>query len=255
LRRGRRLQIVQAPGTHRGRAGVPSPCLTLMPDTPLPAPPRPAAYPRSRPSDEDRERVAAILSARFADDVLSLDEFEDRVARVYRAATVADLDALVADLAAPPVPSPTAPFAVAAADMVPAHDRRFAVLANLEHHSMTVVPRRLDVAAVLGNVELDLRDAAYGAGETELHVRSVLGNITITLPVGAVVEQRASGILGSIECQPWPAAAGRSGGPIVRLTGHAVLGAVEIRFAERGSAAIGGAAAPPKRVDRGRRRP
>ena len=210
---------------------------------------------RTAPSEAERERVASMLSARFADDSLSLDEFEDRVARVYRAATGAELDALIADLVAPAAPPSAGSYAIAPAEAVPAHDRRFAILANLEHHGMTVVPRRLDVSAVFGNVELDLRDATWGAGETEVHVRSVFGNITITLPVGALVEQRASGVLGSVECQQSPAAVGRSGGPIVRLTGHAVLGAVEVRFGERGTAPRTGRAALPAGVDKARRRP
>ncbi|MFL5562095.1 MAG: DUF1707 domain-containing protein [Gemmatimonadaceae bacterium] len=229
-----------------------------MPDTPLPAPPRAMTSSRTAPSEAERERVASVLSARFADDVLSLDEFEDRVARVYRATTGTELEALIADLSAPGAPTAVGAgtsYAIAPADSVPARDRRFAILANLEHHGMTVVPRRLDVSAVFGNVELDLRDATWGAGETELHVRSVFGNITITLPVGALVEQRASGILGSVECQQSPGSAGRSGGPVVRLTGHAVLGAVEVRFGERGTGPGTGRAALPAGVDKARRRP
>jgi hypothetical protein len=222
-----------------------------MPDTPLPTVPPSAGNRRTAVSDADRERVATVLSTRFADDVISLDEFESRVARVYRATTRAELDALVADLeiALPAAMSANAQL-IPAADTVPAHDRRFAVLANLAHHSMAAMPRRLDVSAVLGNVELDLRDATYGSGESELHLRAVLGNITITLPAGAVVEQRASSILASIECQPSPTRTGRTRGPIVRLTGHAVLGSVEIRFAERGSPP-----GKPPRLDSPRRVP
>jgi hypothetical protein len=221
-----------------------------MPDTPLPAPPRTAG---GRLTDADRERIATVLSNRFAEDVISLDEFEQRVAAVYRATTRAELDALVADLdAAPGIHTPAT--AIATVDEVPGHDRRFAVLASLTHHSMATMPRRLDVSAVLGNVELDLRDATFGAGESELHLRAVLGNITVTLPAGTVVEQRASSVLGSIECQPSPPRAGRSRAPVVRLTGHAVLGAVEIRFAPPGTLP-GDVRASAPRLDKPRRVP
>lgn len=226
-----------------------------MPDTPLPTAPRSARDARTALTDADRERVATVLSNRFADDVISLDEFEERVARVYQAGTRAELDALIADLETAPAASPVVPQLVAAAETVPAHDRRFAVLANLAHHSMAVMPRRLDVSAVLGNVELDLRDASFGiGGRSELHLRAVLGNITITLPAGTVVEQHASSVLASIECQPAPIRMGRSHAPVVRVTGRAVLGAVEIRFAERGSLA-GSAEGKPPRLDRPRRLP
>ena len=225
-------------------------CLTLMPDTPLPSAAPGAADHRLAPGEDDRERIAAVLSARFAEDALSLEEFESRVERVYPAATRRELDALVTDLvpAAPEAPR----NAITTADNVPARDRRFAILANLEHHSMALAPRRLDVSAIFGNVELDLRDATFGAGESEIHVRSVFGNIAITLPAGATVEQQASSIRGSIECRSSPARAGRSSGPVVRITGHAVLGAVEILFAERGSRPTGGRGGAPPRLDRGR---
>ena len=224
-----------------------------MPDTPLPAPPRAAGARRAGLTDADRERVATVLSNRFAEDVISLDEFEQRVAAVYHATTRAELDALVADLgAAPGLHTPAT--AIATVDEVPGHDRRFAVLASLTHHSMAMMPRRLDVSAVRGNVELDLRDATFGAGESELHLRAVLGNITVTLPAGAVVEQRASSVLGSIECQPSSARVRRSHVPVVRVTGHAVLGAVEIRFAAPGTVA-GDVRGSAPRLDKPRRVP
>ena len=225
-----------------------------MPDTPLPAPPRPAGSPRAAPSEAERERVATTLSARFADDVLSLDEFEQRVAAVYRAESRAELDALVADLSPAPTVLPPATSTTAPPDSVPARDRRFAILANLEHHSMAIVPRELSVSAVFGNVELDLRDATFGAGTTEIRVRAVFGHIGLTLPAGTQVDQRASGILGSIECPKSPLATPRSGAPVVRLTGHAILGAVEIHFGEPSPQLPSDVAGVFPRVDRPGRR-
>jgi len=233
-----------------------------MTDTPLPAPPRPAGASRLAPTEEERERAAALLSARFADDALSLDEFEERVAAVYRVASMGELNALTADLAPAPVTAPAAPARAGAraqplalADSVPERDRRFAILANLEHHSMAVVPRYLALSAVMGNVEIDLRDARFGAGTTEIHVHAVFGHIGVTLPAGARVEQQASGILGSIECSPSPWSRPRGDAPIVRLTGHALLGAVEIRYAEPAARVDRGGAGLFPRVDRPRRGP
>ena len=228
-----------------------------MPNTPLPAPPRRAGASRLPPTEEERELAAAFLSARFADDVLTLDAFEERVAAVYRASTMAELNALIADLApATPAAASGSPASqrVAPADSVPAHDRRFAILANLEHHSMAVAPRHLALSAVLGNVEIDLRDAKFGAGTTEIHVQAVLGHIAVTLPAGTRVEQEASGILGSIECPPSQWSRARRDAPIVRLTGRALLGAVEIRYAEPAALVDRGLAGISPRVDRPRGR-
>lgn len=227
-----------------------------MPDTPLPAPRRPAGASRLPPTDEERELAAAFLSARFADDALSLEAFEERVAAVYRVSTMAELNALTADLApAAAVPSASrAPRRVAPDDTVPSHDRRFAILANLEHHSMAVAARHLALSAVLGNVEIDLRDAKFGTGTTEIHVNAVLGHIAVTLPAGTRVEQQASGVLGSIECPPSPWSPARRSAPHVRLTGRALLGAVEIRYAEPTALVDRGLAGVFPRVDRPRGR-
>jgi hypothetical protein len=200
-----------------------------MPDTPLPARPRPASGSHA-PTAEQRERAAVFLSERFAADALTLDQFEERVALVYRVATRAELDAIVADLGgAQALPAP--PARVAVADTVPRHGRRFAVLSNLEQHDIAVVPRLLDVSALLGNVELDLSTATFGAGETAIDVSAVFGHITIKLPGTALVEQRAGAYLGSIECQPSPVSTARRTGPKIVINGSAIFGAVEIIFA------------------------
>jgi FHA domain/Domain of unknown function (DUF1707) len=51
-----------------------------------------------RASDEGRERTVAVLRERALDGCLTLDTFAGRVDAAYRAKTVGELDALVADL-------------------------------------------------------------------------------------------------------------------------------------------------------------
>ena len=188
-----------------------------------------------------------LLSERFADDTLTLEQFEDRVAAVYRVGTRGELEALSADLV--PREPLGAPAASAVATAVPAHGRRFAVLSNLEQHNIAVAPRVLDVSAFLGNVELDLSGATFGAGETEIRVNAVFGHIGIKLPSGAAVEQRGSGFLSSFECQASPYSSARRPGPKVVITGVAVFGAVEITLAEPPPPRAGG-----HRLDRPRSR-
>ena len=51
-----------------------------------------------RPSDADRERVVRDLTKHCGDGRLTLDELEDRIAEVYAAATVRDLEHAVREL-------------------------------------------------------------------------------------------------------------------------------------------------------------
>jgi hypothetical protein len=52
----------------------------------------------SRASDEDREQVAEGLRADLLEGRLTVDEYEKRLGQAYRASTVEELKALVADL-------------------------------------------------------------------------------------------------------------------------------------------------------------
>ena len=59
-----------------------------------------ASDPRIRASAADRDRVAEALREHHAAGRLSIEEFEERLDRVYAAKTLGDLDGLVADLPA-----------------------------------------------------------------------------------------------------------------------------------------------------------
>jgi hypothetical protein len=58
-----------------------------------------------RAADVDRERVLAELQQHTSAGQLSMDEFSERAAAVYRSRTLGELDALTADL--PVGPNPT----------------------------------------------------------------------------------------------------------------------------------------------------
>ena len=55
-------------------------------------------YPGIRASDEDRGRAAAALGEHYAAGRLSLEEFQERLDRVYAATTLGELGLLMADL-------------------------------------------------------------------------------------------------------------------------------------------------------------
>ena len=57
-----------------------------------------SGYPGSRASDEDRSRTAAALGEHYAAGRLTLEEFQERLDKTYAAATLGELDRLMADL-------------------------------------------------------------------------------------------------------------------------------------------------------------
>jgi len=163
-----------------------------------------------------RDRAIELLTQHYANDGIALEEFERRTAAVFAARSTDELNALVADVA-PPAPAHPA--------IVPDHRRISAILSSHEQHGAMIVPRHLEVVSVLGNAELDLRDATFVEGVTIIEVRSVLGNVELTLPAEVHVEMAGEAFLGNFASQtsPGPASATR----IVRITGRAILGNVE----------------------------
>lgn len=181
------------------------------------APLSPAVAP---PTAAARDQVVELLTRHFANDGIPLDEFERRTAAVFTARSTDELHALVADV--PGASSGRLPV------VVPEHGRVSAVLSNAEQHSTMVVPRYLEVVAILGNAELDLRDATFGDGVTVIEVRSILGNVEITLPHDVRIEMAGSSLLGSFASHGGPGVGDGAPRRVVRLTGRAVLGNVEV---------------------------
>jgi DUF1707 SHOCT-like domain len=62
--------------------------------------------PEVRIADADRDRTVERLRAAAAEGRLDPDELEERVSRALSARTQSDLDAVLRDLPAPPVPEP-----------------------------------------------------------------------------------------------------------------------------------------------------
>ena len=169
-----------------------------------------------------RERVIALLTERYAQDHLTLDEFERRAAAAYAARTQADLAALTGDLGDAPVPATRASLPAMNVGVV---------LGNIVR-DMHAVPRRLDVRTVLGNIELDLTRASFAAGVTEISLHAFMGNIEIQLPSHVGVEDHVSAVLGSFEYRRQPRAAswveGSRVASVVRFTGRVTLSSAEV---------------------------
>jgi Domain of unknown function (DUF1707)/Cell wall-active antibiotics response 4TMS YvqF len=169
-----------------------------------------------------RERVIALLTERYAQDHLSLDEFERRAAAAYAARTPDKLAALTADLGDAGVPATRA--------SLPAQN--VGVVLGSIVRGMHAVPRVLDVRTVLGNVELDLTHASFAPGVTEISLHAFMGNIEIQLPPHVGVEDHVSAVLGSFEYRRHPRATSWAESHhvtcVVRFTGRVTMSSAEV---------------------------
>ena len=90
------------------------------------------------------------------------------------------------------------------------------------------VPKKLRVVTVMGGTDLDFREAEFGSGVTEVKVTVVGGGIAIIVPPHLQVECDGGGILGVFEGMSRSAGKRDPGAPLLRITGVAGMGALEI---------------------------
>jgi hypothetical protein len=103
-------------------------------------------------------------------------------------------------------------------------------LSSTEREGRWQVPRHFRALAVLGNVELDMREAEIGYGLSVIEVVAVLGNVEIKVSPEISVECDGDSFMGAFtlkyEGRASPSMANRE--KIVRVTGSAYLGAVSV---------------------------
>ena len=177
-----------------------------------------------------REAAIQQLADSFAADLLTIEQFDDRVSRAHSAATVAELDGLVADLPAPSQSKSTAlvPLAVDASLEANATKKRLrSIFGNLERHGAWIVPDALAVSATFGSAVIDFREARFAAQTVTLDASVFCGNLEIIVPPQLAVECDGSSIFGNIESHGGAAVADPDR-PVLRIHGSVIFGNVEV---------------------------
>lgn len=180
---------------------------------------------------DERERVVEALCLHFAADHIGMDSLEQRLKIVYEAHTPAQLQDTLADL------SPLKGEKIDAgqnATIVPPHlvPERSALLAfwgGVSRKGGWFVPRHLKIVALMGGADIDLRDAKFGAGVTEIEAYVVMGGIEITVPPGVRVESLGGAFMGGFDASAGDTTAVGPDAPVLRVSGLAVMGGVEVR--------------------------
>jgi hypothetical protein len=195
-----------------------------------------------------RQAIIDRLCARFAEDGLSMQDFERRLDLAHGATSTRELASLVADFAPAPAPpplrkqdavaaaSPTGPGVRARTvprEMVPNRQFMTGVLGASTRAGPWIVPRETYAVAVMGGVELDFREARFGPGLTELTALALWGGVEIIVPPGLQVECSGAGILGGFvhqrdQLSEASAGSGDPRSPVLRVNGVALMGGVNV---------------------------
>ena len=196
-----------------------------------------------RASNADREQFAKVLHDAMAEGRLTVTEMEERLDQVYAAKTFGELQPVLRDLphqgvvpyqpTQPAVPRPqhVAPRAEGAVNRIGGRGTSsgaFAVMSGAERKGVWTVPPTFSAVAVMGGVEIDLTHATFEDQETTIQAFALMGGIEITVPPDITVHVTGGGLMGGfggrIANQVGP-----PGAPVVRITGFAMMGGVDVR--------------------------
>ncbi len=211
------------------------------------------------PLEDRKEKAVRRLGVHFAEDHLTVEEFEERVDRAWGATSLQELDALFSGLPAlraesvPEVAGATLP-ARARPEDVRAHGVQIAIMGGSERKGAWTPPRRLTTLALMGGAGLDLREARLGPGLTEITIVAVMGGVEVIVPPGLAVENHGFAIMGGFEGHDQPSADPDPDAPRVRIRGLAVMGGVEISVRLPGESPKDAKRRRKAELDAGRRR-
>ena len=191
-----------------------------------------------------RERVIEQLSNGYSHDLLSEEEFEQRLDTATGANSHADLRGLIFDL--PVAGSPNAPAVAdggalgrSARDSFPinrgevtAESSVIAIFSGSDRTGVWAPPKTLNVVAMFGGSDIDLRDAELPPGGMTITAVAMFGGIDIVVPEGINVVVSGAGIFGAFEGRKRKTPA-IPGAPTIKVEGVAIFGGVEVTFKER----------------------
>jgi len=189
----------------------------------------PADRGRMRVSDADREQAADVLREAAGQGRISMDELDERLELAYAAKTYADLTTVTHDL-------PQAGTALSQTGVAPVAGRiggtprnkvSIAIMSGARRMGSWVLPRRYVAVAVMGGIELDLREARFSEPEVTLHAYTLMGGIQITVPEDIEVDVSGVAFMGGFDHNA--SGDGAPGAPRVKIIGFAMMGGVEVR--------------------------
>lgn len=192
------------------------------------------------PLGPTRQVTIDALCEHFANDVMTVEEFERRIDVAHGASSVDELRHLLRDLPGGGLPalreasqSVLAGYSTIGSDQVRENGYAVAIFGGTRRTGRWTPARVNTAVAVCGGAELDFREAALGPGVTELRIFAMWGGVEVIVPPGLNVESHGMGIMGGFDH-----AADRSApdplAPTLRISGVALMGGVDINVRHPG---------------------
>lgn len=189
-----------------------------------------------RISDADRHQVAEVLRRAAGEGRIDLDELDERLDAAFAAKIYADLTPLLADLpenppqlpdivpAAPLAPRPTAEVGAASR-----FDTSFTIMGGQTRKGVWEIGATHTAFALMGGVDLDLRQAVFASQHVEITASAIMGGIDIIVNAHTKVIVDGVGIMGDFsQSRDRVDAVLDAQSPVVRVKGFALMGGVTV---------------------------
>jgi hypothetical protein len=172
-----------------------------------------------RASDAEREQTVERLRVACSDGRITFEELAERIELAYAARTTGELAVVTGDL-------PTA----LAASTRERDDKEWAVavMGGAERRGRWRPATRTIAVAVMGGVELDLREATIEGREVEIEAVAIMGGVDITVPEHVDVQMSGFALMGGND-SPRDAGPIPPGATVVRVKAYSIMGGVSVK--------------------------
>lgn len=177
-----------------------------------------------RASDAEREQVVEQLRQASTEARLTLSELVDRSDAAYSARTRGELEKLTVDL-----PNPVADTAPAQSVRARRASRWIvSIMGGAGRKGRWRPADELNVVAVMGGSDIDLRGAEVAGPEIVITAVAVMGGVEVIVPEGVEVELNGFDLMGGHDEQLADVPT-RPGTPLVRVRAFSLMGGVTVK--------------------------
>ena len=185
--------------------------------------------PEIRASDAEREYVVDVLRNHCSVGRIDLDEFSERVNRVYAARTIGELNDICSDLPLPAVIDDSGTVATTREGRTRRAVRwTVAVMSGQARKGRWRVEGETNVVAVMGGANIDLRDAEIAGDEVHVRCWAFMGGIEVIVPEGVEVHVQGIPFMGGFDNKIADVPI-LPGTPIIKISGLAFMGGVDVK--------------------------
>ena len=127
------------------------------------------------------------------------------------------------------VPRQSTSFTVVRPHEVDEHRGALAIFSSVKRRGVWSLARRFRVAAIMGEVKLDLREVRIAPGRSDIEVFALWASVEIIVPPGIRIDVQDSAFMGEVNWESTDDQQLSRDAPVVMVRGSVIMSSVEIK--------------------------